>query len=271
MLSAVIQSQGIPPNGGSIAATVGVNADITAAINGSVSGLATVATTGAYSDLINKPTLGTAAAQNVGAFATAAQGAKADSALQPSGNGSSLTGITAAQVGAATTAQGAKADSAVQPSAAVLTGTPTAPTASPGTNTTQIATTAFVQAALPYAISTADLTGQSGAVASVLAVTSPNDGSAHQYRIGAYANVTAITLDVFQVQVSYTDENSNSATATFFPQGLTSANIAATGNFPFPPMDIRVKANTAITVKTILTTGTGSVTYDVGANIQRLN
>lgn len=32
---------------------------------------------------------------------------------------------------------------------AALTGTPTAPTAAPGTNTTQIATTAFVQAALP--------------------------------------------------------------------------------------------------------------------------
>lgn len=69
--------------------------------------LATVATTGAYDDLSgrptipaaqvnadwnstsgisqirNKPTLGTAAYQNDGAFATAAQGAKADSAVQP--------------------------------------------------------------------------------------------------------------------------------------------------------------------------------------------
>jgi hypothetical protein len=48
--------------------------------------------------------------------ATAAQGAKADSALQPDGNGSQLTGITPAQIGAATAAQGTKADSAVQPS-----------------------------------------------------------------------------------------------------------------------------------------------------------
>jgi len=45
--------------------------------------LATVATTGDYDDLTGKPTLGTAAAQNVGYFATAAQGAKADSAVQP--------------------------------------------------------------------------------------------------------------------------------------------------------------------------------------------
>jgi len=58
--------------------------------------LATVATTGSYTDLINKPTLfdgtyanltglptlGTAAATNANAYATAAQGTKADTALQ---------------------------------------------------------------------------------------------------------------------------------------------------------------------------------------------
>ena len=72
-----------------------------------VGDLAAVATSGSYNDLsntptipaaqvnadwgagsgvaqiLNKPTLGTAAAQNVGDFATAAQGTKADSALQP--------------------------------------------------------------------------------------------------------------------------------------------------------------------------------------------
>lgn len=102
--------------------------------------LATVATSGDYGDLTNKPTLGTAAAQNSTAFATAAQGVKADTALQPgwtgqntittvgtistgtwqgtsigdtyissastwngklspTGNGSSLTGLTKTQVG----------------------------------------------------------------------------------------------------------------------------------------------------------------------------
>lgn len=44
--------------------------------------LATVATTGSYNDLTDKPTLGTAAAQDVSAFATSTQGSKADSALQ---------------------------------------------------------------------------------------------------------------------------------------------------------------------------------------------
>ena len=113
--------------------------------------LATVATTGAYSDLTGKPTI-PATPADIGA-ATAAQGAKADTAVQPAalatvattGAYSDLTGkptipstaadvgavpttrtvnshalsanvtLTASDVGAATTAQGAKADTAVQP------------------------------------------------------------------------------------------------------------------------------------------------------------
>lgn len=71
--------------------------------------LATVATTGAYSDLSGKPTLGTAAATASTDYATAAQGTLADSAVQPndsptfgtvtatsfSGDGSALTGLPA--------------------------------------------------------------------------------------------------------------------------------------------------------------------------------
>ena len=49
-----------------------------------ISNLATVATTGDYNSLINRPALGSAAFQNSAAFATAAQGAKADGAAQVS-------------------------------------------------------------------------------------------------------------------------------------------------------------------------------------------
>ncbi len=41
-----------------------------------------MATSGAYADLAGKPALGTASAQNINFFATAAQGVKADTALQ---------------------------------------------------------------------------------------------------------------------------------------------------------------------------------------------
>lgn len=95
-----------------------------------VSGLATVATSGAYGDLTGRPTLGTAAATDATAYATAAQGAKADTAVQPgalatvatTGAYGDLSGRptlgTAAATDAtayATAAQGAKADTAVQP------------------------------------------------------------------------------------------------------------------------------------------------------------
>ena len=46
--------------------------------------LATVATTGAYADLSGLPTLGTAAATSAADYATAAQGALADTAVQSS-------------------------------------------------------------------------------------------------------------------------------------------------------------------------------------------
>jgi hypothetical protein len=94
------------------------------------SALATVATTGAYGDLSGLPTLGTAAATAITDYATAAQGALADSAVQPgdlatvatSGAYADLSGLPTLGTAAATAitdyataAQGALADSAVQP------------------------------------------------------------------------------------------------------------------------------------------------------------
>ena len=62
--------------------------------------LATVATTGAYTDLTGKPTLGTAAATASTDYATAAQGTLAGTAVQPAAIAnmvvSDTTGITGA-------------------------------------------------------------------------------------------------------------------------------------------------------------------------------
>lgn len=92
--------------------------------------LSTVATTGSYPDLSNRPILGTAAAAAVGDFATASQGALAASAVQPEDlalvattgvyadlTGKPVLGSAAATSSAdyATAVQGLKADSAVQP------------------------------------------------------------------------------------------------------------------------------------------------------------
>jgi len=56
--------------------------------------LATVATSGAYSDLSGLPTLGTAAAQDSTAFATSAQGTLADTAVQPARQVATGTGLS---------------------------------------------------------------------------------------------------------------------------------------------------------------------------------
>lgn len=116
-------------------------------------------------------------------------------------------------------------------------------------------------------VSFADLTAQTAANTSVATYTTTADGS---YRIGGYVNITAVTVDVIEMQVTYTDENSTSQTANFFTQGATSALLSAVGNSAFPTIDIRCKTGTAITVKTTLTTGTGSISYDAGATITKL-
>lgn len=76
-----------------------------AAAAAAVAALATVATSGDYADLTGKPTLGTAAAQNTTAFATAAQGTKADGAAQIAGDlgGTSATPVVAKINGVAVT------------------------------------------------------------------------------------------------------------------------------------------------------------------------
>ncbi len=94
--------------------------------------LAAVALSGSYTDLANRPTFGTAAFTNSTAYATAAQGSKADTAVQPgalatvatSGSYADLSGKPALGSAAftnstayATAAQGSKADTAVQPGA----------------------------------------------------------------------------------------------------------------------------------------------------------
>jgi len=88
----------------------------------------------------DKSSLGSAASKNTTEFATAAQGAKADSALQAA----DLEDLDVASVsGAAPLAS------------PVFTGEPTAPTAAPGTATDRLATTAFVSAALEGLIAVA--------------------------------------------------------------------------------------------------------------------
>lgn len=153
---------------------------------------------------------------------------------------------------------------------AITSYTITVPAAAPTSNgQVRSTTTGGVESWASTGINVAsnDVTAQTAANTSVATFTTAALGT---YRIGGYINITAVTVDVIEMQVTYTDENSTSQTANFFTQGATSALLSAIGNSAFPTMDIRVKTGTAITVKTTLTTGTGSITYDAGATITAL-
>lgn len=94
--------------------------------------------------------------------------------------------------------------------------------------------------------------------------------SVGKYRVGVWATITAVSVDVLQIQCTWSDQNGVSRTKTFFPQGLTSANLGSTGAYVFPTMDISTDAGSNILVEAILTVGAGSITYDAGSTIQTL-
>lgn len=63
-----------------------------------------------------------------------------------------------------------------------------------------------------------------------------------------------------------------SQTQNFSTIGAAPAvSISTTGAFVFASFTIRAKFNTVITIKTNLTTSIGSINYDVGGTIQRMN
>lgn len=117
-------------------------------------------------------------------------------------------------------------------------------------------------------LASGDATAQTASNTSLATTTVPNDAVSHQYIVGGYVTITAVSAATIGLRVDYTDETSAARTQTIFPTGAT-ASAGATGAFNFPMVAIRAKFNTAITLKSILT-GV-SATYDAGGFIQRVN
>ena len=83
----------------------------------------------------------------------------------PTGNSGKI--VKGAEIDTELTAIASAISSKADTNSPALTGTPTAPTASAGTNTTQVATTAFVQTALSAAFSTGMIMMWSGTIATI--------------------------------------------------------------------------------------------------------
>lgn len=80
------------------------------------------------------------------------------------------------------------------------------------------------------------------------------------FNISTYINITAVATDVIQAQITYTDENNTAQTVSF-------TTLSTVTNSTYSPVTIRAKNGTVITLKTNLTTGIGSITFDAGGTI----
>lgn len=158
----------LPPGGGGgsvwggITGTLSAQTDLQNALNlkANTASLATVATTGAYNDLSGKPTLGTLAALSYPGGTSAFLRADGTWQIPVDVNATwgNITGTLASQ-GDLNTALGLKATIA----SPTFTGTPAAPTPAISTNTTQLATTAYVIAQLGSSNPLINGTASSGA------------------------------------------------------------------------------------------------------------
>lgn len=83
------------------------------------------------------------------------------------------------------------------------------------------------------------------------------------YEVGGYINVTAVSLDVVQSKVYFTDEN-NAAQVV----NLIATGVSTTGFNPLSNQQIVAIGGTSIVLSNALTTGTGSIAYDTGGNIK---
>lgn len=161
--------------------------------------LSSVATSGHYSDLAGLPTIPTALSQltnDIGfltesvadaryststfqlpiATTSIVGGVSVGSGLTVNAQGHLCAAVTSVAGRTGTIALGVSDVNGAAPiDSAALTGSPTAPTATPGSNSTQIATTAFVQSALPT--KTSQLTNDSNYVSSAALATVATTGS----------------------------------------------------------------------------------------------
>lgn len=117
----------------------------------------------------------------------------------------------------------------------------------------------------PMLVGSGNLTAQT----SVGNIATFTPGATGTFDIGGYCSVTAVTTDVLNFQVTFSDENGTSRTLTIVPTS-GSANMGSTGFYGMQKCEIRAGTGSTITVKTTLQTSGGTITFDTGATIVQI-
>lgn len=95
-------------------------------------------------------------------------------------------------------------------------------------------------------------------------------GADSSFTVSAQTTITALSVNVVNTTVTYTDETNLSRTLTFFPMGATSATLSIGASNYAVMGEIRVKASTTITVA-VTATGIGTETYNSCATITKIH
>lgn len=159
-----------------------------------------------------------------------------------------------------------------------LTGTPTAPTATAGTNTTQIATTAFVKTAidnLPEPMLFKGTLGTGGTITSLPTAAASNEG--YVYKVitaGTYASQSAKVGDTFistgseWVLIPSGDEPSGTVTNVATGAELTGGPITTSGTITHATSGVTAGTYQSVTVNTYGHVTAGSNPFIVGSTFQ---
>ena len=207
--------------------------------------------------------LASAAYTDTSAYATAAQGTKADNAVPKTRkvNGHALTAdvtVTKADVGLSNVTNESKATMFTSPN---FTGIPLAPTAPSGTSTTQIATTEYVQSEIDKKIAASDAMIYKGTIGTKGTVTALPDTTAKtgwSYKVVTAGTYAGAVCEIGDMIVCLTD-GSSSTPATWT---VVQANIDGAVTGPASAVSGRIATFNGATGKVIKDSG-----YTIGKSV----
>ena len=88
------------------------------------------------------------------------------------------------------------------------------------------------------------------------------------YEVSGIVNITSISTDVLEMRLQFWDETGTQQTITFYKQGSTTPGMSTVGNNCFSPISFRAQKGGTININTVLTTSSGSISYNANAYIR---